>query len=91
MIRIASVPSHCGSRCTNFTVLQDKDDDLVKVPGLFLCNSTLTEITKAHGKDDITTVTPEDNASVYGSDDFARIAAGSIGWTGIAWNNWTEK
>jgi hypothetical protein len=88
---IASVEAFCGSRCTNFTVLQANDNDIIKHPGLFLCNSTLSEISKAKGKDDIVTSTEEDNLSVYGDDDFARIAAGSIGWTGIPWNNWTDR
>lgn len=88
---IASVNAHCGPRCTNFTVLQDKDDDLVKIPGLFLCNSTLTEVTKTVSKYDITPLKKEDEDAIYSSDDFARVAAGAIGWTGIAWNNWTEK
>jgi hypothetical protein len=88
---IASVNAHCGSRCTNFTILQDADDDKIKTPGLFLCNNTLSDVSKASGKNDITCVTPEDEHAVYGSDDFARIAAGAIGWTGIPWNNWIEK
>jgi hypothetical protein len=88
---IASVNAFCGSRCTNFTILQDADDDKIKIPGLFLCNSTLSEVSKAHGKNDITCATPDDEHAVYGNDDFARIAAGAIGWTGIPWNNWIEK
>ena len=40
---------------------------------------------------DITTHTAGDDLSVYGSDDFARIAAGAIGWTGIFWNNWSDR
>jgi hypothetical protein len=87
---IASVDAFCGPRCTNFTVLQDADDDVIKDPGVFLCNSTLSPITKAHGKNDITTI-PSDEQAVYGSDDFARIATGAIGWTGSTENNWTEK
>jgi hypothetical protein len=88
---IASVNAFCGSRCTNFTILQDSDDDIIKEPGLFLCNSTLSTVTKAHGKTDITCIAPADEHAVYGNDNFARIAAGAIGWTGIPWNNWTEK
>ncbi|KAH8727574.1 hypothetical protein GQ44DRAFT_611462 [Phaeosphaeriaceae sp. PMI808] len=88
---IASVDAFCGSRCTNFTVLQTRDNDTIKDSGLFLCNNTLSEISKAHGKGDITIRNDADSHSVYGSDDFARIAAGSIGWTGIPWNNWTDR
>ena len=88
---IASVYEFCGPRCTNFTVLQYGFDDRVPTTSLFLCNSTLNNVTKATGKSDITTHNDADNAAVYGSDDFARIAAGAIGWTGIPWNNWIDR
>lgn len=88
---IGSVQAFCGPRCTNFTVLQYGFDDRVKTTSLFLCNSTLANITKANHKDDITALTDDDNAAVYGNDDFARIAAGAIGWTGIPWNNWLDR
>lgn len=88
---IASVYSHCGARCTNFTVLQDKDDDIIKEPSLFLCNSTLSEVSKAGPKGDIVTHTDEDRLAVYGTDNFARIATGAIAWTGIDWNGWKDR
>jgi hypothetical protein len=90
---MASVYANCGTRCTNFTVLQSPGDknSTIKKPGLFLCNSTLSEISKAQGKTDITTLNDKDEASVYGNDDFARIAAGAISWTGIAWNDWDDR
>jgi hypothetical protein len=88
---IASFYSYCGSRCTNFTVLQNPDSHVINKTSLFLCNSTLSPVTKANGKNDIVTLTPEDDAAVYGNDDFARIAAGAIGWTGIPWNNWDDR
>ncbi|CAO2650787.1 Nn.00g020790.m01.CDS01 [Neocucurbitaria sp. VM-36] len=88
---IASVQEFCGPRCTNFTVLQYGFDDRVKTTSLFLCNSTLGNVTKAHAEDDITTYSGADEAAVYGSNDFARIAAGAIGWTGIPWNNWIDR
>lgn len=88
---IASVWENCGPRCTNFTVLQDSDNSTIKDPGVFLCNSTLSEISKANGKDDITTHSDEDKLAAYGTDEFARIATGAIGFTGIAWNNWDDR
>ncbi|KAF1841200.1 uncharacterized protein K460DRAFT_380912 [Cucurbitaria berberidis CBS 394.84] len=88
---IASVNAFCGPRCTNFTVLQYGFDDRVMTTSLFLCNSTLGNITKAHAKDDITPHTDADNVSVYGTNEFARIAAGAIGWTGIPWNDWLDR
>jgi hypothetical protein len=79
---MASLYDHCGPRCTNFTVLQYGWSKRVGTTSLFLCNSTLDKVTPAHAKDDITTHTDNDTAAVYGNDDFARIAAGAIGWTG---------
>lgn len=85
---IVSVGAHCGSRCTNFTVLQEYDNNTIMDTGLWLCKSTLSEVSKPGGKTDITPNNPDDEAAVFGNDDFARIAAGAIGWTGISWN-WT--
>ncbi|KAH7397120.1 hypothetical protein BKA66DRAFT_409049 [Pyrenochaeta sp. MPI-SDFR-AT-0127] len=88
---VASVYEYCGPRCTNFTVLQYGFDERVKNTSLFLCNSTLGTVTKAYARNDITTHSDQDSAAVYGTDEFARIAAGAIGWTGIPWNNWVER
>ncbi|KAF1831497.1 hypothetical protein BDW02DRAFT_600743 [Decorospora gaudefroyi] len=88
---MASVQSFCGPRCTNFTVMQYGFSDRVANTSLFLCNSTLSTVTRAHAKNDITTHTDEDRAAVYGTDGFARIAAGAIGWTGIPWNSWMDR
>jgi hypothetical protein len=88
---MASVQEHCGSRCTNFTIMQYGWTKHVNNTSLFLCNSTLDKVTPAHAKDDITPHTPNDTAAVYGNDDFARIAAGAIGWTGIPWNSWLDR
>ena len=85
---IPSVGAHCGPRCTNFTVLQDSDSVKIMNTGLWLCNSTLSEISPAGGKTDITVATPGDRAAVYSNENFARTAAGAIGWTGVSWN-WT--
>lgn len=81
----ASVDAHCGPRCTNFTVIQYRFPDQGNKTSLFLCNSTLGEVSRISAKDDITTRTEADKAAVYGNDDFARIAAGAIGWTGLPW------
>ncbi|KAF1941290.1 hypothetical protein EJ02DRAFT_378242, partial [Clathrospora elynae] len=88
---MASVQETCGPRCTNFTVMQYGFSERVNVTSLFLCNSTLSDITPATAKDDIKTHNDADTAAVYGSDEFARIAAGAIGWTGIPWNDWLDR
>ncbi|RAQ99637.1 hypothetical protein DDE82_008054 [Stemphylium lycopersici] len=90
---MASTEELCGPRCTNFTVLQtkaekadgaDKVDDRVTRTSLFLCNSTLGEVSPITGND-IEIHSKDDAEAVYGSDEFARIAAGAIAWTGITW------
>jgi hypothetical protein len=86
----ASVAEHCGPRCTNFTVLQNEGNKVNKT-SLFFCNSTLTDIYQAYAANDITTRSAADSAAVYGNDNFARIAAGAIGWTGIPWNSWLDR
>jgi hypothetical protein len=72
-------------------VLQTRDRVNINKTSLFLCNSTLSDIERARGKFDITTLTSQDEKSVYGSDEWARTAAGAIGWTGIAWNGWDDR
>jgi hypothetical protein len=80
-----SVWEYCGPRCTNFVVMQYGLTKRVTNTTLFLCNSTVDAVTHATAKDDIITLTHNDTAAVYGNDDFARTAAGAIGWTGIPW------
>ena len=89
---VASVDSHCGARCTNFTVMQlGIPDSRVNDTSLFLCNSTLGRVTTAYAADDITVRSANDTAAVYGTDNFARIAAGAIGWTGLYAVGWDDR
>jgi hypothetical protein len=89
VIWVGSVDSYCGPRCTNFTVLQLPYGN-VKNASMFLCNNTLGEVTHPDDKD-ITPHTPADKAALYGSDEFARIATGTIAWTGIPWGLWLDR
>ena len=85
---MASVDEICGPRCTNFTVVRLPDDKYVNDTSLFACENTLGNVTSSRdAKHDITLRDPADFGAVFGSDDFARIAAGAIAWTGIAWAN----
>ncbi|RMZ68881.1 hypothetical protein GMOD_00002766 [Pyrenophora seminiperda CCB06] len=89
---VASVDAHCGARCTNFTVMQlGIDGSRVNKTSLFVCNSTLTSVTTAYAADDITVRSANDTAAVYGTDNFARIAAGAIGWTGLYADGWDDR
>lgn len=87
---MVSVADHCGPRCTNLTVLQYQGDR-VTTTALFLCNSTLSDVSQATANHDISPRTGADCAAVYGTDAFARTAAGAIGWTGIPWNEWYDR
>ncbi|KAF2651934.1 hypothetical protein K491DRAFT_696082 [Lophiostoma macrostomum CBS 122681] len=86
---IGAMYEYCGPRCTNFTVFQDSDDDKIKHNSLFLCNSTLSDVTG--GEEDFTSTSNEDKKHLYGTDDFARIASGSIAWTGYISNSWYDR
>ncbi|KAL6703277.1 hypothetical protein ACN47E_010065 [Coniothyrium glycines] len=88
---IASVQENCGARCTNFTVLQYETVNKTIPTSLFVCTNELSKVTQVHGNMDVTLRSDEDRAAVYGNDEFARIAAGAIGWTGIPWNNWEDR
>jgi hypothetical protein len=88
---MAYVPEHCGPRCTHFTVLQYRDENKIANTSLFSCNNTLHEVSPSYAVNDITLYSKEDAEAVYGSDAFARSAAGAIGWTGIPWNQWYDR
>jgi hypothetical protein len=87
----ASNFEYCGPRCTNFTVLQYGDDSYVKHTSLFLCNNTVGEVSNAITAADVMARSKSDEAAIYGTDSFWRIAAGAIGWTGENWNGWTDR
>jgi hypothetical protein len=87
-----STYAYCGSRCTNFTVYQEPDGDDggdIKVPSLFYCESTVSPMKS--DPSEFRNLTPDDQAAIYGNDDFARIAAGSIAWTGMMQGGWMDR
>ncbi|KAF2648681.1 hypothetical protein K491DRAFT_238674 [Lophiostoma macrostomum CBS 122681] len=76
----AIVDETCGDRCTTLYVYQRADNYTIVHNSMFLCNSTVSDIT---GKDDeFTGLKDEKKASIYSADKFAQIAAGAIGWSG---------
>lgn len=79
---IGSTLEGCGPRCTNLTIYQQATSDNVTVAtsSLFLCNSTVSEV--EGDSPEFTNLSDEDKDHLKGSDEFARIAAGSIAWTG---------
>ncbi|KAF3053075.1 hypothetical protein E8E11_002383 [Didymella keratinophila] len=92
LVWIADVRHFCGPRCTNFTVVQSKFEDLgVTKTSLFLCNSTVWPVTKGNDKHDLKDLSREDNDKVYGSDDWAKIASGSLAWSGVFQEGWPHQ
>ena len=87
---IGSVYEYCGPRCTNFTVFQDSDSEDIKHNSLFLCNSTLEPITSS-GTSEFENLGKQDMQAIYGTDEFARIASGSMAWTGYVLNDWYSR
>lgn len=91
----ASVGPFCGTRCTNFTVLQERttgrESEIVKETSIFVCNSTVSAVRPSDNKNDITIATELDSKAVWGTDEFARVAAGAMGWTGASWNEWDDR
>jgi hypothetical protein len=87
---IGSRYAYCGPRCTNFTVYQATDSSEIKAPSLFTCESTLSNVIN----DDPTLfyrIRDEDRDHLYTNDEFARIAAGAIAWTGYTMNEWWSR
>jgi hypothetical protein len=89
---IAAVPEFCGPRCTNFTVLQSNDSSVIERPSLFLCNSTVPDVViQDTGKRDIVMRNDSEKKPFFGTDKFARIAAGAMGWTGVESDGWDDR
>jgi hypothetical protein len=88
---ISSRAAHCGPRCTNLTVYQHHDlpNGDIKASSMWLCNSTVLPIT--WNPKDIRNIQKGDEVALRGTDDFARIAAGAIGWTGYTMNGYRSR
>jgi len=89
MTWVGSTFQSCGPRCTNFTVFQHADHRAIKNSALWLCNSTVTNI--AGDSSEFMNLSDEDKKALYGTDEFARIAAGAIAWTGYFPGDWTSR
>ncbi|KAF2706657.1 hypothetical protein K504DRAFT_459067 [Pleomassaria siparia CBS 279.74] len=81
--------AYCGPRCTNFTVYQDSDQEEIAQPSLFLCENVLSPI--EGGENDFDNLKEEDKKHIYSNDEFARIAAGAIAWTGYDLDGWDDR
>jgi hypothetical protein len=58
------------------------DNATIAASSLFLCNSTVSEVNSEGGSPGFENLSEEDKKHIRGTDEFARIAAGSIAWTG---------
>lgn len=78
----ASSYESCGPRCTSLMVLHVPGSISRNSthPSLWFCNNTVSEITRPELEQGLTI--NDNDEKVYGTDDFARIAAGAIAWTG---------
>ncbi|KAJ8107035.1 hypothetical protein OPT61_g9141 [Boeremia exigua] len=88
---IADTETACGPRCTKFTVLQTNLTDgksSITEPALFLCDSEVSGVKKGNSKRDITVLNDEDISVVFGSDFWAQVASGAMGWTGLFTDGW---
>jgi hypothetical protein len=56
---------------------------------LFTCNSTVSEVDDSDSK--FRNLSDEDQKHLKGSDEFARIAAGAIAWTGFFDAGWENR
>ncbi|KAF2447650.1 hypothetical protein P171DRAFT_452865 [Karstenula rhodostoma CBS 690.94] len=82
---IGSTFESCGPRCTNMTIYQETTELTmhevnIKTSSLFLCTSTVSEV--EGDSPEFKNLSDEDKKHLKGSDEFARIAAGSIAWSG---------
>ncbi|KAF1974960.1 hypothetical protein BU23DRAFT_552800 [Bimuria novae-zelandiae CBS 107.79] len=78
---IGSTWEGCGPRCTNLTIYQENSyDKTIPTSTLFRCNSTVHEV--KGDSHEFTKLSEDDKKHLYGSDEFARIAAGAIAWSG---------
>ncbi|OCL06102.1 hypothetical protein AOQ84DRAFT_366099 [Glonium stellatum] len=76
-----------GDRCTDLTIFQMPDNGTIIAPSLFQWNSTLDPI--VGNEDGFQNLRHVDCTHIYGSDDFTRICAGAISWTGYTMNQQT--
>src|ERR1700712_1926760 len=70
------------------TVWQQPNDRDILSPALFLCNNTFDPV--SGGKSDFINLSAENCRHINGTDEFARIGAGAIAWTGFNPSGYTD-
>ncbi|KAH6642688.1 hypothetical protein C7974DRAFT_431087 [Boeremia exigua] len=85
----------CGPRCSQITVFQARAEEgelaeAVDKHSLWVCENYITDIRKTTNGANHTEIRDK-NMEINGTDIFARIGAGAIGWTGISQGRWTDR
>ncbi|KAH7115892.1 hypothetical protein B0J11DRAFT_561430 [Dendryphion nanum] len=79
----------CGPRCMEIVAYQRADPELgIMTNSMFICNNTVSSIEQIQEFDKLE---KEQLKYIYSTDSFARVAAGSIGWTGWRRGNRTVE
>lgn len=79
----------CGPRCSTIFVLQVSDRDKVNQTAYWRCESTVDRVAQS-GLNAVPAINSSD-PRIFGTDQFARLAAGAISWSGIFYNGWNDR
>jgi hypothetical protein len=80
----------CGPRCATVYVYQRADEKKIMNNAMFVCNSTIEPVV-AGNTNEFSNILDTQKPSLYSTDAFAHIAAGSIAWTGYNENNLRDR
>ena len=91
----ALIRAECGSRCTRIIVYQSRGESgeiatQVNKTSLWTCDSTVMPVVKISEGASHPGIEDTDTR-IYGTDKFAKLAAGAIGWTGLAQGGWDDR
>lgn len=90
------IDNTCGARCTQLIVFQGKGKNgseeakIIDRDSLWACESTVKNISTSGVGASHPGISTTDTA-IYGTNTFAKLAAGAIGWTGISEGGWTDR
>ncbi|KAF1926725.1 uncharacterized protein M421DRAFT_102157 [Didymella exigua CBS 183.55] len=91
----AIVGETCGARCTQLIVFQKNGSNTltaksVNKDSLWICENEVTNISTTGFGTSHFGISTTDTA-IYGTDTFAKLAAGAIGWTGYSQGKWLDR
>lgn len=98
MVSYISIEKACGdnNQCTAVDVLQYRDEEgevnsTIKESRVWRCKNSVSSIRGCKTKGVNHTGIDLNDHSIFSNDEFARVAAGAIGWTGITMNGWEDR